>query len=109
MTENELRKLTQAERDALPEAVKMGAVLYTLAEARELLALEGWEFVGLDDSLKYEPDFDVETDAPEVWRRVVGGRAEWCSLDHVGLWPGVPPERCYHRAMYACDPRTIEY
>jgi hypothetical protein len=90
----------------------MAATLYTREEARELLELEGWAFIGIDDRSDDEPG-DVPDGIPdeysEIWRRQIGGRVEWCSLDFIWpLPPEIPPERCWHRAMYDFDPRTIE-
>lgn len=109
MTEGELRRLTPAEREALPRDVVMGAILTTREEARDILTIEGWEFVGLDDRLRDEDGYDPETDVSEVWRRQVGGRVEWCEVCYFGIgMPEVPAERSWARTMYPCDPRSIE-
>ena len=108
MTEGELRRLNPAERRALPRHLVMGAILTTREEGRDILTVEGWEFVGLDDRLRDEPGFDHEADVSEVWRRQVGGRVEWCDLGFVGAHPGVPDERSWCRTMYPADPRLID-
>lgn len=107
MTENELRRLTPAERQSLPRHVAEGAVLTTRDDARDILTTEGWEFVATDDRLEDEPDRDPTEDS-EVWRRQVGGRVEWCELNCVLPPPELPEEQCWHRAMWPCDPRLIE-
>ena len=78
---------------------------------RDVLTTEGWEFVAVvDERQQDEPCPLPETvEEPEVWRRQVGGRVEWCELCHIPLAaPELPPERCWHRQMWPVDPRTIE-
>ena len=112
MTENEFWALSGEQRRALPRHVHEAATLTTLEQAHELLTLEGWTFIGLDDDYKSEPDYDPTLDyfgPTEIWRRQVGGRVEWCELFK---WPKVseqlPPEQCWCRLFSPIDPRLIE-
>jgi hypothetical protein len=83
----------------------MGALLTTREGGRDLLTMEGWELVAVIDG-----DGDPVTGgAAEVWRRVIGGRTEWCDYCALGPQAGLPPEQCWSRQTYPFDPRLIEY
>jgi hypothetical protein len=110
LTEEMLRKMSVAERAKYPRHVLQAALLTTLEQAREILMSEGWEFVAIDDQLKDEPGYDpLEDEDSEVWRRAIGGVVEWCELCHIPfIPPELPPEQCWSRQFWPCDPRTIE-
>jgi hypothetical protein len=107
MNESEWKALTPEERERRVTEI---ADLITLEHARELLTLEGWEFVAINNEMMDEPGYDPETDDSEIWRREVGGRTEWCDLFR---WPlPIAPERSQDES-YCCqfwpiDPRLIE-
>jgi hypothetical protein len=104
MTEAEFLALPMDQRRTIPIDELLDVVLRTHEDMHETLAIEGFEFVGYDES---EAGTVAGVDRPEVWRRVIGGQVEWVEVWRHGSPTEVEPERAWLRSPAPCDPRTI--
>ncbi|HEV3438227.1 MAG TPA: hypothetical protein VG122_12760 [Gemmata sp.] len=104
MTEAEFLALPMEQRRSIPIDELLDVVFRTLDDMHETLAIEGFEFVGYDES---EAGTVAGVDRPEVWKREINGQVEWYEV-----WEYLPnsnpiSSRTWLRNRSPCDPRTI--
>ncbi len=103
MTEAQFLALPMEQRRTIPIDELLDVVLRTLDDMHETLSIEGFEFVGYDES---EADAVAGIDKPEVWKREIGGQIEWVEVWKHGSPTEDEPERAWLRSPSPCDPRT---